>query len=563
MFLFILRDLFVFVIAIAGLALPAWHWLGWARGVERLALALAAALLIGYLVIFGLYLAGLSLRWFWVLPAAGLVHALFRPAGIAGWRGDPVARRLLGRWLLLALWCLGWQGLVVSYSGGGWAGDWVEHYERAHFFLQHWPADSLFLGLYPVPNRPPQVNLWTAGLLSQTDGGFAHHQVFTTLLGSLVIFPLTVMLRRWRTDRHAETLLLILLMLSPLFVQNATFPWTKLASAFFVLMAITQLIPGTGEPIRERLIAGAVLLAGGMLAHYSAGPWICAFVVAGAWSRRHQWRERYFQQSLLLAILLSGLLFASWLGWALAVYGPATTFTANTAVGLAPGGALAERVARAAGNLWYTVTPIVAHPDGTLLQQTSRLGQWRDHAFMLLQLKLPFAFGSVGGAVILWLLLRLKWSEQTRYWLITVPLVVGLGTAAHSQADRYGLAHISLQPLVLLGLVWLAAEADRLPRWLGRIWAAGLAIDFSLGILLHFAVQSLWLDRWLRPGLGAAQYLADYTMTARNNWADKSTLHLTFLADIVSPATCWTLLLVAGLTAGAFYWRACTVPNSD
>ena len=558
MFHSILTDIFLVVLAIIGPALLASPFLGWTQGVERLALSLAAGILAAYLTVFCLYLSGITLLWFWILPTAGVAHAIIAPKGIISWWRDLSTRRLLGRWALLALWCLGWQGLIVSYSGGGWAGDWLEHYKRAQFFLHHWPSDVHFLGLYLLPARPPLVNLWTAGLLSLTGDRFDHYQVITTLFSSLVVFPLTVLLRRWRADHRAENLLLILLMVSPLFLQNATFPWTKLGSAFFVLLAIAQLSPGAGGPSRERLVAGAVLLAGGMLAHYSVGPWIIALGTASAWTRRHEWSDKNFRYSILLAGLCAGVLFATWLGWALTVYGPTTTFTANTAVALAPGGTFAERAGRAVTNLWSTVSPLSAANELAPVDQTSILGRWRDQGFMLFQLKLPFAFGSIGGAVLLWQLCRIRWSKENRFWLISVPLIVVFGTVTHAQINLTGLTHIALQPLVLLGLVWLAGEAHRLPRWLGCVWAGGLALDLGLGIVLHFMVEALWLDRLLIPGLSPPQYLAAYTETARINWQAKSYLHLTYLADIVSPSICWVVLLTVSLTASSLFWRART-----
>ena len=555
MFSVILPDLLWFIAALGGLALPAWRWLGWTRGPERLALALAAGLVAGYLALFGLYVLGLPLRWFWALPAVGILHALLRPVALTELWRDPAVRGLLGRWLLLAAWCLGWHSLIVSYSGAGWAGDWTEHYQRVHFFLARWPTDFLFLEAYPLPARPPLVNLWLAGLMSQSGGGFAHFQVFTTLLSTLVLLPLAVLVARWRDNRRAQALLLGLLMLNPLLVQNATFPWTKLSAAFFVLLAITQLAPG-GRLTRAALVSGAALLGAGLLAHYSAGPWICALGLAGAWHQRHEWHARHFQLSVLLAGLVALGLCATWFGWSLATYGPVTTFTANTAVSMAPPGSAVERIGRAASNLWFTLSPIPGDTDVPLLRQTSRLGQWRDHWFLLYQVKLPYAFGSAGCAVLLWLMLRLKWSRESGYWVIAATVALVLGTATHAQPDRLGLVHISLQPLVLLGLAWLATQSDRLPRWLSRIWTAALVLDLTLGIGLHFGLQSLLLDRWLRPGLTTAEYLSAQTVGARVNWRNKSILNATYLGDLVPPAASLVVLLAVGLTAGALYWRA-------
>ncbi len=559
----ILRDLLLFAAALTGLALPAWRWLGWARGIERLSLALAAALLTGYLAVFSLYIAELPLRWFWVLPAAGLLSALARPAAWGDLPRDPAVRALLGRWSVLVLWCLGWHGFVFTYSGGGWTGDWVEHYDRANFFLQHWPVGHLFLDFYPLPARPPLANLWAAGLLALSGGGFAHYQIFSTLLSSLVLFPLTVLLGQWRAGGRAANLLLILLMLSPLFVQNATFPWTKLPAAFFVLLAITQLSPAAGAPTRARFVAGSLLLAGGMLTHYSAGPWLCGLGIAYGWTHRHRWRDRDFLRPLLFGALLAGLLLATWLSWSSVVYGLATTFMGNTTLTLSHVNSFSEWVMNALTNLWCTFSPLAANTEVPILQQSSRLGQWRDHWFLFFQLKLPFAFGSMGAAVMLWQLFRSRRSPEGAYWWIALPVIVVLGTATVTMPVKLGLTQIALQPLVLLGLAWLAARADRLPRWLTRVWIGGLVLDFCLGILLHFAVQSLWIERWFHPNSSIPQILMGYNWPARANYMSKAELHLTFLADIASPLSCLTLVLAGGIMAGAWLYRGALVSRQS
>jgi len=45
--------------------------------------------------------------------------------------------------------------LVRSYSGGEWAGDWYEHYERARFFLERYPLGQKLISVYLLPARPP------------------------------------------------------------------------------------------------------------------------------------------------------------------------------------------------------------------------------------------------------------------------------------------------------------------------------------------------------------------------------------------------------------------------
>lgn len=536
-------DLLLFILVFFSLALAGMRWVNRADVVERLALSIGLSLIAVYLTVFGLYVAGAPLGWFAVLPGLAWCALLLQPgAENRPWR-DPALRRVLGGWLCLAGWCLGWQTMVVNYSGASWCNDWVEHYDRVHFFLARWPVDFRFLEMYALPARPPLANLCNAGLMSLAGGGFAHFQIFSTLTGSLVFFPLTVLLRIHGGGARAEVQLLLLLMLSPLLVQNATFPWTKLPAAFFVLLAITQLSPTGRDETGSRLRIGLFMLAGAMLAHYSAGPWIIGLVAARAWVQRHTWHESVQVRRVLGAMLGAGMLLATWVIWSLLVYGPQATWSANNSAALVPAYTWWEQIANVAQNLWATISPLVPP------QESAGPAWYRDHWFVLYQLKLPFAFGSAGIALLLWRLAHLRRTTATEFWVIAVPVIFAAGIITHLRPDDLGLMHISLQPLVLGGLVWLLLGSATLPRWLRRLWQAGLALDFSLGIVLHFALQSFWPFRILRPDLGVAQYLETFTPAARANWASKTNLHLTFLADLLPPLLAPGLIVLTGLTA--------------
>ncbi|AOS44545.1 hypothetical protein Verru16b_01608 [Lacunisphaera limnophila] len=546
----LIRDHLLFLAAITGLGVP---WLTLLRrwpAPERLALAVGAALLTGWLVGFGLYTAGVPLRWFWLAPALGTALALAGPQAIRALLADAAVRRLAGQWALLAVWCLGWQMLVVNYSGAAWQRDWFEHYDRAHFFLARWPQDFLFLNVYPLPARPPLVNVWSAVLLGGSGGAFYHHQVFLTLLSSLVFLPLAVLAQAWHDDRRTSWRLLLVLMASPLLVQNATFPWTKLPAAFFVLLAWGQLCPRPGAAEPGRLVAAALALAGGMLAHYSTGPWILALLAAWLATRRAELLRPGVRREVLAAVLLSALVFLPWVGWALAQYGLGTTFTQNTAVALAPQEGAGARLLSAGINLLNTLSPVsfvgLDHP---LLQQSSPAGRWRDGWFILYQLRLWWAFGVTGGLALVWLLWHTPRGPGFRFSVIAVPTVVVLGIVTHAHPDWLGLVHISLQPLVLLGLAWLAAQAGGLPRGLQLLYGTGLTIDLTFGIGLHFALQSAWLGQ-------AADVAALWTtlpLAAQVNWHDKLELGFVFLADQPHGIS-WGRALI-GLSASLALWR--------
>ena len=205
--------------------------------VLRLALGLAGALIILYLAAGLIYVSGAAWSWLWLPPVTAIVGCWRMRSAIADLTGDPAVRSTAVGAGLLALWCIGLHAVIYSYSGGAWAGDWFEHYERARFFLHRWPLDHAFLGFGALPARPPFANLVTGGLLGLSGDTFAYYQTFTTLLSCLAFFPLAALVAPDGRDSPGLRLLPLLLMLNPLFVQNATFPWTKLAAAFFVMLA--------------------------------------------------------------------------------------------------------------------------------------------------------------------------------------------------------------------------------------------------------------------------------------------------------------------------------------
>ncbi len=544
MLLSVAGDLLLFSVTGLGWGMFFATWIRGFSPLDRLSLGLAGAVVGCYLASFACYWLHLPPAALWLFVFTGCAAVLRRRGAIGELGRDGTLQGALRHWATLVGWCLGWQALVISYSGGGWSGDWQEHYDRAHFFLQHWPTDHLFNGLYPLPARPPLANLVVGGFLGLVGGAFFHFQVFSTLLATLVYFPLAGLVQKLRPGAHPQALLLGLLMLSPLLVQNATFPWTKLPAAFFIVLAVGLL---TRPPLTETaraLTFVLVALAAALLTHYSAAPWILAGGVAWVAVNRALWSSSAHRRGLLLGAAAGTMLFMTWLGWSLATYGASFTFTANSSTGLAAVTTLAERASHTLGNLYRTLVPAwLWEGMPPLLQQSSWLARLRDQWFCLYQLNLPFAFGFGGFAALVRLLLARARSRdpEFRFWRLAGPLVIVI-TAAVAPPDALGLTHIILQPLVLLGLAWLAASAHTLPAFWTRLWVAGLAVDFIFGLVLQFGVQSLWLDRWLNPGHREIDHIIQLSQPAAANYYGKLRIGAVHLAAGVPPAVALLLL---------------------
>jgi len=159
-------------------------------------------------------------------------------------------------------------------------GDWFGHWQRAMFFLHHWPQDILFNGFDPLPSRPPLANVVTGAYLRITRSDFAHYQLASTVMSSFAFLPAALLARRFqvsspvgsgRDTLYVMNILAVLFMLNPLFAQNATYAWTKLPAAFYTLTAVYFFLRtrDADAPDCASWLFG-VTLGGALLTHYSA-----------------------------------------------------------------------------------------------------------------------------------------------------------------------------------------------------------------------------------------------------------------------------------------------------
>lgn len=529
----LIATVVVFLGAIGVTGLPVAARIRVANPLTRLAAGIGAALVVAYLACLAVYGSGVDWRWLWLWPTAATAWAWHRRSPLRDFLAEPIVRTALAGWLIVTAWCLGLHATVFSYSGAAWSLDWIEHYQRARYFFTRAPADTLFVGLYLLPARPPLANLVEAGFMGLTNQGFSQHQLFSTLLSTLVFFPLAALTQLRGVSTRALHTLTVLLLLHPLFNQNATFPWTKLPAAFFVLLAVVLLLEPAARNLRDRWVAPA--LVAGLLVHYSVAPWILALAL-GCWVAAGRFRLQPGQaRSLALGLLGAVLLGSTWLLWVAGEFGPSVLFSATSTVGHAPDVGWTGRLGIALANLRYSLLPEPDSPIGALLLgQPEFLGGLRDAAFVFYQLNLLLAFGAGNLLVLGWLVLRQPPGPVRRAGLAAVPLVVVLGIAGASRLDYIGLTHIALQPLVLLGLAWVATGADTLPRGLRLCWYAGLTVDFVLGVVLHFGLQSLAPLRWLHPGRPSWELIRGLNDVAVASFEHKYRGGQPFLADLVA-----------------------------
>jgi len=559
----LLRCLLIFGVVTLGLAWPVVARLTLAPA-EKVVASAALSLLGVFLFFWAVYVFVLPTTALWALPALAVLGLLLQRSAIAETWRDADARALLIAQALVTGWCVGWMATISSYSGGGWAGDWFEHWERARFFLERWPLDRKFLITYPLTARPPLANLVTGAFLRLMRVDYAHYQLVTTLLSSLVFLPAALLARRW--CRHGATIGIcaVLFMVNPLFVQNATFAWTKLPAAFFVLVALYFFLGAhdgqgragfsrplvRGEGGLQSALLCAVCLAAALIAHYSAGPYAVALAIAWlalGWARRN---DPSWRRATALAAPAGALVLATWFGWSLAHFGAHDTFLSNSSA-TSRDVHQGNQLVKIALNLRDTLVPhFLRSFDTSLIAQRSAWGGWRDWAFQCYQINLPLAFGSVAWLALLRELLRASRTATMgarAFWIWFATATVALGVATHGARDHWGLAHICLQALVLLGLAFLAARWAELSRAWRLTLVAGAVVDFALGIALQFGVQSYALDRWLAAGRPPDDTLRSYNEPAFMNLAGKIHNQLAFFSDVFAPPPALVLALLAAI----------------
>ena len=469
---------------------------------EKLCGSAALSLILLYLAAWGIYCfsmarSGGAAR---IHPLAfALVSSVCVGLGVAAFRDIvrllrwPAVTRLLKGLLFLLAWTFCVLAMIRVYSGGGWFGDWLEHFHRSLFFMTPFPTDTPIVGYWKLSARPPMMNVVAGFFLGQAGDRFEVFQVVFSSLNLLVFLPAALIMPALAGSRRRVLPLTALFAANPMLVQNITYTWTKALTAFFVILAFWFYLAGWRKRDSVRITAAFVCLAAGMLVHYSAGPYIALlvghFLVVVIRKRPGRLREVG-----VIAALCGGLL-ATWFGWSLAAYGIQQTVASNSSItmGRAEPTPIALRLAL---NLADSMVPRILFVDVDLIRQTLPAGRVRDRLFLLYQVNLPAGLGVIGGPMAVWLAVdairrrRQKQRPERMFWLVTTPLGVILGLVVAGERDIFGLTHLTLLPLKTIGIAWLAGWMTR-HRIAAMLLLAGCAIDFTLGVFLHAHIQSM------------------------------------------------------------------------
>jgi branched-subunit amino acid ABC-type transport system permease component len=216
---------------------------------EKLCGSVGLSLVLLYLATWGIYCArvpgGAASYWAVTVICAAMAAASWKDMRQMA-RNLRVRRALTGQ---ILLW--GWAYLILAmirlYSGAGWFGDDIEHFQRSLFFLHRFPPTTPIWGDYLLPARPPMMNVLGAFFMAQTRDGYDVLQLVFTFLNSLLLLPCCLILPalvvrplRRRPVRYAPLALAALFALNPAIMQAATYAWTKSLAAFFVVLGLEE-----------------------------------------------------------------------------------------------------------------------------------------------------------------------------------------------------------------------------------------------------------------------------------------------------------------------------------
>ena len=566
---------------------------------EQFVVVVAVSLLAVFLAAFGLYLIGTPDGYRWALTAGCVACIGFRWREFLRLLANPLVRvqvaglcLVLGHSLLL-------QASIRNYSGLIWAGDWYEHFERTMFFIQRPdPVAARFLSAmhgpdanYTLTARPPYMNVLTAHVIAHGTPSFAAFQLASTWLNALACLPALVLAGRcaslFRVRPEGGVLAAAAaITLLPSFAENATFTWTKLLAAFYVLAAVMLVTPRNAVASSGRLALAGAFLGAGVAVHYSSAVYAVvlglAVVVMAACDDvpgvRSGWLGRVTRSCI--AALAFGLpqvvVLLPWLGFSWATFGLRATLATNTAVTDAAGMTPTENLLKIVLNGLDTLVPhfLRERPPliAELMAQPNPSAAMRDWWFAPLQVNFPMAVGTVtqfvAAGIAIWLLAWPQTAPGSRSRIVFWAWLFGagflLGVAVVGARDTIGLAHICLQPLIITAAAASVTVLPRVARPVRWLALAGLAWDYVVGVSLQFWLEHLPVTALvvtLPDGSRRLANLFGIEGAASDNAALKQNHPLTFLGD-AWPDACgvlWASAALVGVAAWiglvAYAWR--------
>ena len=517
---------------------------------ERVTVSLYLSFVLYFLLgLAAFYLGAAGLLFHWLPPAVLVSYGVFRAT-----RGpDDFSFPCRTEWTLLAgvglmtSWFLLVQISQQVYSGAGWYGDWYEHYERVLLFDGQLALDHKILGLYHLTARPPLFNVLGLYYLDLIGFSFSSYQVFASFVGSCTALPVTLLFLRWRRiqneGRHrvvvsASCTVFILLILHPMTATNLIYPWTRMLTNGFVLVAFYALLRVVFDRRTDLAPLALLFFGAAHLTHYSADivivPSACYLFYRIIRDRRQ------ILTRVAVGVLLFGGLNAAWYVWSVSEFGVRTNVTSNTTWASIANREPLDLVYQHYQNAKSTLLPFSSGLNIRSAQQIDS-SLWLYQLYDTMHL---YSSQTLVGAISLPLLLvagvvlwtsRRKWSDTRRSpahhrihgassetkAVLGVCVFAGIvAWLVMPNVEIAGIVHLGMQPmiLILLGLLFGTVLSG------GSVMRRLVFVLYGLNAFLFYFLKTL--DRHREAEVGRV-----YSTMFYKNLALKVDNGLIFLAD--------------------------------
>jgi hypothetical protein len=483
-----------------------------------------------------------------------------------------------GLWLLGYLHILFIQVLLREYMGSFWYGDWKMHYDFAQVFLGTRSDDYAFVDQYTLASRTPLFNAASGFVLSLTGDEFFSYQTAATWLNWLFPVPLYLLVRD-RFGRRAGLLALLLMPLNLWLLHLAWFTWTKLLTAYYLLLALhfylrfLRSLHARDGATRVWFLAFWACGMFAFLTHQVALVYLVPLLLHAAWTL---WRHRSRQvvapktnwvETLAYLFLLGAIglfLAGGWYTWVFWRFGPAKASASTPTMVMATN--LKDWALAVLCNLGASFFPVhmvikeYAEPWGEVT--------WFQ-AFHCLYFSL--ATGALTISLTLFLLVKpwlwlvglvlgsrrarrardtFRSSSTAALWLFSILGCLG-GLLLHPSPSDHGVAHCAFFPSVMVWMALAWGLLSRAPRWVCSLVVAGMAAE--LGFMLWSHIDLLYTD---------PSAIDSYLAQRPSFWAGEDHLYrVIYLANLFEPwLSCFVLLLAqvqAALVVLLVRWLWC------
>ena len=506
---------------------------------ESLCVAIATSWLIVFLTFFCGWVYGIEPSITApLLLLLNVVGLLFGWPQLLKWMRCRFTRSMATAYCALLLWCLVIQAQSPLYAYGNWFGDWFEHYQRMYFFTGHFPLETVFLGRYLLPARPPLQNVCQAYIGTLAGHSFPVFQVSSTCFATLLCLPVHLMVRRLaQAPKPSVWGVTAMLALSWPFVVNATFTWTKALAAFYVTLGLALYLR---HSFSRQLLSFAALAAG-VLTHYSSALVLVPLVL---WHLMTEARTYTSIKNIIAIGLPAVLILVPWIAFVRCHFPDGVLGTTSSASMIAD--ARTAIFTNAALNAVFSLVPIYQHR--VWLMQGWAAGSeavfLRDVLFMVTMTSFVGSIGISGLMIIAHEIATGQFgrsaiaAHQTTFWFwLFSTTLIGLGIAHPTEPD-WGLCHIAMLPFVVSSTALLAGAWPAVSTHVRMLFAfvhSAQSAGVLLNAILIFAATA-----------GSTQWpLGSLSAIGTNNLALKLAHQLPFLADLVRPCRSLMLCMVA------------------